>query len=55
MSDSSCLDTIIFVYSFDRGAAAIQAQCELLLPEDLQHGQKFAGVRIENPFQSPAS
>lgn len=36
-------------------AAAIQAQCELLLTEDLQHGQKFAGLQIENPFLSPAS
>jgi predicted nucleic acid-binding protein len=36
-------------------AAAIQAQCELLLTEDLQHGQRFGDLRIENPFLSPAS
>lgn len=31
-------------------AAAQQAQCEVLLSEDLQHGQKFGSLRIENPF-----
>jgi predicted nucleic acid-binding protein len=36
-------------------AAAIQAQCQILMTEDLQHGQKFADLRIENPFLSPAS
>ncbi len=36
-------------------AAAIQAQCDLLLTEDLQHGQKFGGLQIENPFLLPAS
>ena len=36
-------------------AAAIQAQCDLLLTEDLQHGQKFAGLQVENPFLSPTS
>jgi predicted nucleic acid-binding protein len=36
-------------------AAAIQAQCELLLTEDLQHGQRFGDLRIENPFLSPAT
>ena len=30
--------------------AALQAECELLLTEDLQHGQKFGSLRIENPF-----
>ena len=33
MSDRFFLDTNIFVYSFDRGAAAIQAQCEVLMPK----------------------
>jgi predicted nucleic acid-binding protein len=33
-------------------AAAIQADCEVLLTEDLQHGQRFANLRIENPFRS---
>ena len=36
-------------------AAAIQAECELLMTEDLQHGQRFGNLRIENPFLSPAS
>jgi predicted nucleic acid-binding protein len=31
-------------------AAAEQAQCEVLLSEDLQNGQRFGGLRIENPF-----
>src|SRR5580658_7460355 len=31
-------------------AAAIQAQCKVLLTEDLQHGRKFGDLRIENPF-----
>jgi predicted nucleic acid-binding protein len=31
-------------------AAAIQAECETLLTEDLQHGQKFGSLRVENPF-----
>jgi predicted nucleic acid-binding protein len=36
-------------------AAALQAQCELLVTEDLQHGQQFGDLRIANPFLSPAS
>src|SRR5271170_4988084 len=31
-------------------AAALQAECELLVSEDLQHGQKIGALRIENPF-----
>lgn len=31
-------------------AAAQQAQCEVLLTEDLQHGQQFGSLRVENPF-----
>jgi len=31
-------------------AAALQAECELLLSEDLQHGQKIGALRVENPF-----
>jgi len=31
-------------------AAAVQAQCDLLYSEDLQHGQRFGSLRIENPF-----
>lgn len=32
-------------------AAAAEAGCELLLTEDLNHGQKIDSVRIENPFR----
>ena len=33
-------------------AAALAAGCKRLLSEDLQHGQKIAGLRIENPFRA---
>lgn len=36
-------------------AAAVQAQCQVLMTENLQHGQQFGDMRIENPFLSPAS
>lgn len=32
--------------------AALAGGAELLLTEDLQHGQLIAGLRIENPFQN---
>jgi predicted nucleic acid-binding protein len=32
-------------------AAAQQAGCKRLITEDLQHGQRFAGLRVENPFR----
>jgi predicted nucleic acid-binding protein len=35
-------------------AAAIQGQCETLMTEDLQHGQRFGDLRVQNPFLSPA-
>lgn len=31
-------------------AAAIEADCSILYSEDLQHGQHFGNLRIENPF-----
>ena len=31
--------------------AAIEANCSVLLSEDLQHGREIMGLRIENPFQ----
>jgi predicted nucleic acid-binding protein len=31
-------------------SAAIQAQCDLLFTEDIQHGQRFATLQIRNPF-----
>jgi predicted nucleic acid-binding protein len=30
--------------------AALESQCELLLTEDLQHGQRIGSLTIENPF-----
>ena len=32
-------------------AAALDAGCEVLFSEDLQHGQKFGALRVENPFR----
>jgi predicted nucleic acid-binding protein len=31
-------------------SAALQAQCDVLFSEDLQHGQRFGSLRIANPF-----
>ena len=31
-------------------AAAIESDCRILYSEDLQHGQKFDNLRIQNPF-----
>jgi predicted nucleic acid-binding protein len=31
-------------------AGAAQAECGILYSEDLQHGQRFGDLRIENPF-----
>lgn len=33
-------------------AAALQAGCKRLFSEDLQHGQRIEGLRIENPFRA---
>ena len=33
-------------------AAASEANCSILYTEDLQHGAKINGVRIENPFRA---
>ena len=35
-------------------AAAQDASCELLFSEDLQHGQKFGKLTVENPFRREA-
>jgi predicted nucleic acid-binding protein len=35
-------------------AAAQDAGCELLFSEDLQHGQKFGKLIVENPFRGNA-
>ncbi len=31
-------------------AAAVDAGCQVLFTEDLQHGRKFGRVTIQNPF-----
>jgi predicted nucleic acid-binding protein len=31
-------------------AGALEGQCGVLFTEDLQHGQRFDGLAIENPF-----
>lgn len=31
-------------------AAALEGQCEILYSEDLQHGQQFGDLRVDNPF-----
>ncbi len=31
-------------------AAAIEGQCSVLYSEDLQHGQRFESLQVENPF-----
>ena len=31
-------------------SAAIQARCEILFSEDLQHGQRFGDLQVRNPF-----
>lgn len=36
-------------------AAAADAKCEVLLTEDMQHGRRFGGVTIRNPFIDPAN
>jgi predicted nucleic acid-binding protein len=33
-------------------AAALESGCKRLFTEDLQHGQRIAGLRIENPFRA---
>ena len=32
-------------------SAAVKGRCEILLTEDLNHGQTIAGVKIVNPFR----
>jgi predicted nucleic acid-binding protein len=31
-------------------AAALEGQCSVLYSEDLQHGQRFEGLQVQNPF-----
>ena len=47
LNDKHCLnwyDSLIV-------AAAIEGQCDVLYSEDLQHGQRFGGLQVENPFR----
>ena len=30
--------------------AALESGCELLMSEDMQHGRRFEGLKIDNPF-----
>ncbi len=39
------------VYDASIVAAALESGCDAVLSEDMQHGQKFAALRIENPFR----
>ncbi len=34
-------------------AAALEAKCETLFSEDMQHGRTFGGLTIRNPFPAP--
>ena len=36
-------------------AAALDAGCAVLCGEDMQHGQKFGPLRVENPFRQQVS
>ena len=36
-------------------AAALDAGCGVLCSEDLQHGQKFGTLKVENPFRHQVS
>ncbi|MEN9984369.1 MAG: hypothetical protein RI918_2338 [Pseudomonadota bacterium] len=36
-------------------AAALQAGCNILYSEDMQHGQLVAGLRVVNPFINSAN
>ena len=36
-------------------AAAIEAGCDTLFTEDMQHGRKFGGLTIVNPFTESAA
>jgi hypothetical protein len=35
--------------------AALDAQCDVLLSEDLQHGRRFGSLEVVNPFLSAAA
>lgn len=31
-------------------SAALEGECDILYSEDLQHGQRFGALRVQNPF-----
>lgn len=39
------------IYDASIVASALESGCDAVLSEDMQHGQKFAALRIENPFR----
>ncbi len=41
----------LLVYDALIVAAALEADCQILFSEDLQHGQKFGELKIQNPFR----
>ena len=48
-------DKELAVYDALIVAAAQDAGCKILFSEDLQHGQKFGSLMVENPFRLPAA
>ncbi|HEY5413105.1 MAG TPA: PIN domain-containing protein [Caulobacteraceae bacterium] len=40
------------IYDSMIAAAALEAKCEVLWSEDMQHGLRIAGLSILNPFQA---
>jgi predicted nucleic acid-binding protein len=42
-------DTNILIYAFF-AEAALDAGCQLLFTEDLQHGRRYGALRVDNPF-----
>ena len=34
-------------------ASALEAECDMLFSEDIQHGRKFGKLTIDNPFMQP--
>ncbi|PZO52406.1 MAG: VapC toxin family PIN domain ribonuclease [Alphaproteobacteria bacterium] len=39
------------IYDASIVAAALESNCDAVLSEDMQHGQKFESLRIHNPFR----
>jgi predicted nucleic acid-binding protein len=39
------------IYDASIVAAALEAGCDMVLSEDLQHGQKFEALSIVNPYR----